>query len=72
MHMERAAISGTAPETWKSFFNSQWTEKPLLRDFKNSEFQTEGVSINKLPTVRQVSVLNERNSGLPKLLVLVQ
>ena len=69
---ECAVISGTSPETCTIFLNSQLTEKPLLRDFKNSEFQTEGVSINKLPIVRQVSMLNERKSGLPKLLVLVQ
>ena len=69
---ECAVISRTAPETCKIFLNSQLTEKPLLRDFKNSEFQTEGVSINKLPIVRQVRMLNERKSGLPKLLVLVQ
>lgn len=67
-----AVISGTSPEVWKIFLNSQLTEKPLQRDFRHSEFQTEGVSINKNPTVRHVSMLDERKSGLPRLLVLVQ
>lgn len=67
-----AVISGTSPEVWKIFLNSQLTEKPLQRDFRHSEFQTEGVSINKNPTVRQVSMLDERKSSLLRLPVLVQ
>lgn len=63
---EHAVISGTSPEMWKIFLNSQLTKKPLQRDFRHSEFQIEGVSINKNPTVRQVSMLDEREEWSPK------